>query len=169
MDQGSMLHLINFSIMKSKVLFSILVALTCGFVFLGCNGGSTSTTSESGKEGTPTEAPPTNAGLNITGSYVLVNSLLEGTLKVDQSHGATNFHLEVHAGNAAESDFKGNLEKVNGDEYKYADDGCQIGFVFSANGCDIKYNSPAIGCGLGEGRADVSGKYNKTSSDKPAL
>jgi hypothetical protein len=148
--------------MKSKILYPLLVAFACAFVFAGC-GGSTTTTTTTG----PTADQP--AGLNITGSYVLTNSLLEGELKVDQSDGATNFLLAVHAGNAAEAEFKGNLEKVKDNEYNYADDGCQIGFAFSANGCNVKYNSPAIGCGVGEGAADVSGTYSKTSSEKPAL
>lgn len=156
--------------MKSISKFLFLVAMATA-LFVGCSGGDKggATTAPAAETAAPAaDQKPADAG--ITGSYKMEGSAGElADLMVDQAGESVRFKLSASAGNAAESEFSGNLVKKGDGSYEYQDDGCYIAFKFSATGCDVSYASTPEGCGLGDGGADVQGAYKLVSHDKPAI
>lgn len=156
--------------MKNYARFTLLIGCAL-MVFAGCSGGTTTTTTDSGTPATSTPTTPQTSDVgSFTGTYEMNDGEEageEGTLQVDETNTGIRFHLTANIGNAAEAEFSGNLEEDGAGGYIYPDDACQIGFKFTADGCDVKYVSDPIGCGFGDGAADVAGHYAKASSERP--
>jgi hypothetical protein len=92
-----------------------------------------------------------------------------GTLKVDQSDGTIKFRLSAYLENVGRSEFRGTMEKGEGEVYLYTKGDCQLVFRFSKAGCEVGIPGVSADCGVGRGGVDVSGSYVQTSTARPAL